>query len=189
MGCFVFGPQKSFGEREEGRGCDKQAQNQGRRFIQSVFSRHFLYAASRLIVVMKYKYTSFLSPNRSVKFTKRPMVEIELIGDGGSQKVLALLDSGADYSLFDYDLAVAAGIDLSKSRDDRLTGIGGETLGKRLDKVDIKVQDIVNAVKIPACFIKNFTAGALIGQEGFFDQYKIKFEKDHDTFEIIPVRK
>ncbi len=84
------------------------------------------------------------------------MVEIELIGDGGSQKVLALLDSGADYSLFDYDLAVAAGIDLSKSRDDRLTGIGGETLGKRLDKVDIKVQDIVNAVKIPACFYQEF---------------------------------
>lgn len=117
------------------------------------------------------------------------MVEIELIGNNGSQKVLALLDSGADYSLFDYDLAIAAGIDVASGQDDKLTGIGGETQGKRLDKINIKVQDINNAVKIPACFIKNFSAGALIGQEGFFDQYKIKFEKDHDSFEIVPVKK
>ena len=28
----------------------------------------------------------------------------------------------------------------------------------------------------------------LLGREGFFDRYRIKFEQDHDTFEITPAK-
>jgi len=44
-------------------------------------------------------------------------------------------------------------------------------------------------VEIPICFVESPTVSLLLGQEGFFDKYRIKFEKDHDTFEIIPVGK
>jgi hypothetical protein len=30
--------------------------------------------------------------------------------------------------------------------------------------------------------------GLLLGQEGFFDKYRIRFEKDYDNFEVIPVK-
>lgn len=42
------------------------------------------------------------------------------------------------------------------------------------------------SIKIPVCFVQSPTVGLLLGEEGFFDLYRIKFEKDHDTFEITP---
>lgn len=44
-------------------------------------------------------------------------------------------------------------------------------------------------IKITAGFIDSDSVNALLGQEGFFDNYRIKFEKDHDAFEIILAKK
>ena len=81
------------------------------------------------------------------------------------------------------------GIDLSNARSARFTGISGQIDGYRLEKIKIKVDGLNESVEIPVCFIKSPTVSLLLGQEGFFDQYRIRFEKDHDTFEITPVKK
>jgi len=44
-------------------------------------------------------------------------------------------------------------------------------------------------IKIPVGFINSDSVGLLLGQEGFFDNYRIKFERDHNVFEITPVKK
>lgn len=84
---------------------------------------------------MKYQYTVFLPSNPNEQWKRRPMLQIEIFGKKGSQKFNALVDSGADYSLF------------------------------------------------------NIQVAELLGQEGFFDQFRIKFEKDHNIFEVTPVKK
>lgn len=81
------------------------------------------------------------------------------------------------------------GIDLSKARPARFTGISGQIDGYRLEKIKIKVDGLNESIEIPACFIESPTVSLLLGQEGFFDQYRIRFEKDHDTFEITPAKK
>lgn len=137
---------------------------------------------------MKYRYISFFPPDRTLKFIRKPIVSIEVFGDKDSKNFDALIDSGADCSLFNIQVAEVLGIDLSNAKIVRFTGISGQIDGYRLEKIKIKVEGFNKFVKIPVCFVDSPTVGLLLGQEGFFDQHRIKFEKDHDTFEITSIK-
>ena len=58
-----------------------------------------------------------------------------------------------------------------------------------MEDVEIRAEGINKKIKIPVCFADSSSVGILLGQEGFFDKHRIKFEKDHDSFEITPVKK
>jgi|SRR3989344_450334 len=137
---------------------------------------------------MKYTYTSFYIENRP-KAIKRPMIEIEVFGSDDSKTFDALIDSGADVSLFNLEIAEALGIDLTNAKSANFIGIAGNVDGYRVDKTKIKVNGFSNTVEIPACFVDSPSVGILLGQDGFFDLHRIKFEKDHDTFEITSAKK
>ena len=136
---------------------------------------------------MKYKYTSFYPPDRSFKWIKRPMISIEIFGKKESKKFDALLDSGADCSMFNVEIAELLDINLSNAKPAKFTGISGQINGYRVEKVKIKVDCMTLPVEIPVCFVDSPTVSLLLGGEGFFDLHRIKFEKDHDTFEVIPI--
>jgi hypothetical protein len=138
---------------------------------------------------MKYRYTSFFPPDSTLKWIKRPMVQIEVSGPQNTKKFNALIDSGADYCLFNTEVAELVGLDLSKAKTRRLTGIGSIIEGFYLNDVEMRLEGIEKTIKIPVCFVKTPNVGLLLGQEGFFDKFRIRFEKDHDTFEIIPIKK
>lgn len=138
---------------------------------------------------MKYRYTSFFPPDKTLKWIKKSIISIEVFGPKDSKNFAALVDSGADCSLFNIQLAEVLGIDLSRARSARFIGISGQIEGYRLEKIKIKVEGMNESVEIPVCFVNSPTVSLLLGQEGFFDQYHIKFEKNHDIFEIIPVKK
>lgn len=138
---------------------------------------------------MKYDYTCFVPPDRSLKWIRRPIITIEIFGPNDSKEFDALIDSGADNALFNEEVADLLGIDLSKATPVKLTGISGQLDGRRLEDIKIKVKNFNEAVEIPVCFIKSATVGVLLGQEGFFDKYRIKFEKDHNSFEVNVVKK
>src|SRR3989344_3838390 len=138
---------------------------------------------------MKYKYTAFLPEFGQQKWTRRPMIEIEIFGRADNRKFNALIGSGADCSLFNIEVAKLLGFDLSQAKTRDFTGIVGATRCYILDKVEIKVEDFDRPVSIPVGFIERGNVGLLLGQDGFFDSYKIKFERDHDTFEITRVKK
>jgi len=139
---------------------------------------------------MKYQYTSVYNPDTKQKLKKRPIVEIELFGKKGTIKTLALIDSGADRSLFNIQFAREIGINLTNAKEEGFIGIGDiKPIQCCISEVEIKIEGIDNKIKITAGFISSDSVNALLGQEGFFDNYRIKFEKDHDVFEIIPVSK
>jgi len=138
---------------------------------------------------MKFKYSSFLPPKPYQRWIKRPIVQIEIYGPGGSQKFDALVDSGADCSLFNTQVTEIIGIDLSKAAAVTFMGInGGEGVSALfVESVEMRVNGIDGKVKIPVGFIDNDAVGLLLGQEGFFDKHRIKFEKDHGVFEVTRV--
>ena len=136
--------------------------------------------------LMKYQYTTYLPEGIRGKFIKRPMVEIEIMGPNGRHKQLALVDSGADYSIFSAEIAKYLGIDLERGRTSLVTGITGRTSVVMVD-VEVKIEHLDSSM-IPVGFIDSPHVGALLGQEGFFDGHRIKFEKDHNTFEVSRVR-
>lgn len=137
---------------------------------------------------MKYNYTSFYIENRP-RAIKRPMIPIEVFGPDESKKFNALIDSGADVSLFNLEIAEVLDIDLTNASSAKFTGIAGNVDGYRTDKVKIKVDGFGQAIEIPACFVDSPSVGILLGQDGFFDLHRIKFEKDHDTFEIASAKR
>lgn len=102
--------------------------------------------------------------------------------------MLALVDSGADVSVLNIGVAELLGIDLSRAERQRTIGISGmqETF---VSTIEMQVEKQDERIKIPVQFIDSQYVDALLGQEGFFDHYRIKFEKDHDTFEITPAKK
>ncbi|OHA02634.1 MAG: hypothetical protein A3J58_02795 [Candidatus Sungbacteria bacterium RIFCSPHIGHO2_02_FULL_52_23] len=115
------------------------------------------------------------------------MIEITIFGPNGTHKELALLDSGADRTLLNMEIAKYLEIDLSRALRGRMDGIVG---GTEAFTTELEVQaEHLGKIKIPVSFIETRNFGALLGEDGFFDLHKIRFEKDHNTFEINPVRK
>ena len=140
---------------------------------------------------MKYNYIVIYDPRNTMEPPRRvPLVDVELFGPKNSIKISgALIDSGADYSLFNIQYAKAIGIDLAKCKTKPFIGIGGlEQITVFMTNLDLKIEHL-EKINIPVGFIDSLSVNVLLGQIGFFDKNKIKFERDHFTFEVIPVKK
>jgi hypothetical protein len=85
-------------------------------------------------------------------------------------------------------IADALGIDRAACRPRSMMGISMQPTEGFIAQVMIRVQHHVEPITVPAVFIDT-DVPVLLGQEAFFDRYRIKFEKDHDTFEIVPAPK
>ncbi len=135
---------------------------------------------------MKYKYTVSINwGNPSLPATRHPLIDVELFGPTGSVKVLSLVDSGADYCIFNAKYAQVLGIDLSKCLKCFTRGVGGNTpIPTFRTELEMQAQH-TKKIKIPVDFIDSDSVNGLIGQVGFFDNYKIKFERVTNVFEII----
>jgi hypothetical protein len=135
---------------------------------------------------VKYKYkTTYGATDTSGRYTKRPVVEVELSHAGQSRKFLALIDSGADQITMPAAIAEVFGIDRASCRPHALMGISMERIAGFVGALDIRVERQAETFPAVVVFIDT-DVPVLLGQEAFFDRYRIKFEKDHDTFEITP---
>lgn len=138
---------------------------------------------------MKYKYSvsvNFVDPHKPA--FRRPMIKVSLFGSNGSVNALSLVDSGADNCLFSVEFAKILGIDLKKCERQQTTGVEGGKMDVFLTTVEIQAEHL-EKIKLPVGFIDSPSVTGLLGQEGFFDKHRIKFERDHNTFEIIPIQK
>ena len=137
---------------------------------------------------MKYPYTAVANPrNPQQAWHRRPIVTLEVCGPSASFKVTGLIDSGADTTLMDVSIATVLGINLTDANKHVTYGIDGKPHEIHETEVAIQV-DKLNQITIPVSFMENLPVPCLLGQEGFFDAYRIKFERDHKTFELVPVR-
>lgn len=139
---------------------------------------------------MKFKYTSTLTSDTKGHLLKRPVLKLELTTTGGRKIYpIGLVDSGADLTLVNIQYAKELGIDVSALKEKSMRGIDEGTVTTFLATFPIKPVELGEEIIVPACYVDSKNVDVLIGQEGFFDAYKIKFEKDHDTFEITRSKK
>ena len=135
---------------------------------------------------MKYRYSAVAGQtNVDGRYTKRPVVEIELWNASHHRKFLALIDSGADQIMMPAAIAEAFGIDRAASARRTLLGVSMVPIEGFVAYLTIHVEHQEDPFDAPVVFIDT-DIPILLGREGFFDQYRIKFEQDHDTFEISP---
>ena len=140
---------------------------------------------------MKFRYTSTLVPDTRGKMTKRPVLELELLNARGEfvRNGFALVDSGADTTMVNSRYASLLGVDLTHARTRAMAGIAKGGVPTQVASLRFRIKGSADAVEIPALYIDSENVDILLGQEVFFDTHKIKFEKDHDVFEITKVKK
>ena len=137
---------------------------------------------------MKFSYTSYFPALPQLKHNKRPELPIEVFFGERKIKITPVIDTGADYSLFNIEYAKDLVIDLNNALKLPVMGIGGMANESFLvPEIEIQIIGIDKKVKIPAAFIDSKSVDALLGQLGFFDYFKVVFEKYNNTFEVKPV--
>lgn len=134
---------------------------------------------------MKYKYlVTAAQTNIDGRTTKRPIVEVEISRGNQTRKFLALVDSGADQIHMPAAIADVFGIRDTCPRRSSM-GISMEGIEGFIGELTFRIKHQTDTFTAPVVFIDT-DLPVLLGREGFFDRYRIKFEQDHDTFEITP---
>lgn len=137
---------------------------------------------------MKFPYIKFPSSDPKRKWISRPYVPIKIIGQKGVWEGYGLIDSGADKSLLNTEIAEEIGFNLDENKLEKFSGIEGGNLEAKIAKIRLQIAGF-EEIKIVAGFVNSPTVGVILGQEGFFDEFRIKFERDDGTFEITLVRR
>jgi hypothetical protein len=109
---------------------------------------------------------------------------VVLAGSALSAPVLALVDSGADVSMFHLDIAVRLGIDLSSCRTSAAVGVGGRTT---TDVCDVELE--IEGQRFPA--EERFATGspattALLGRHDVFERFRFCFDQRARQLVILP---
>lgn len=111
------------------------------------------------------------------RFNFFPLVDIVSSCNKKSIHTTALVDSGATYSVFRPEFAKYLDIELEQGKKIYLEGIGGRILGY-LHTIDLNLYQDKDKHKIKIVFSPELKISFnLIGQDNFFDLYKIIFER------------
>lgn len=136
---------------------------------------------------MRFDYTRALANT-----PPRPYLDIILRnGFATTPKLMALVDSGANYSIFPMEIARELNLDLTQAAVWRFSGTTGETQEVRLASVSLAIlmeNDVDHAFEFHAscafCDTFKFAGGLLLGQNGFFSRFRTTFRQPENCFDI-----
>jgi hypothetical protein len=114
---------------------------------------------------------------------KRPMLQVTLLKGAKRQQVVCLVDSGADECLFHASIGRSLGIDIESGRPRNFGGIGG-IIEAYTHPIEIRLQDFEKGFEIEAGFTESDDVYAILGQAGFFENFKICFERNRWKIEV-----
>jgi Aspartyl protease len=135
---------------------------------------------------MKYRYTSPIPGADPASKRRVPLVKATLLSqDNKRVTVLAMVDSGADICVFNLGYAVALGIDLRTCEQVVVSGVEGVARDCYKTTIDLGVEGLPK-ITVAVLFIDSSGVDGLLGQEGFFDQHIVTFNRHNDSFEVVP---
>jgi len=97
-----------------------------------------------------------------------------------------MIDSGADYCVFNISFGDALKIDFTKIRPEIIRGVNNIPTDIYYEDVELIIRS--NSIKIRCGFLKDLKINVL-GQDGIFDKYKVNFFYNDKYFEMIPSSK
>jgi hypothetical protein len=133
---------------------------------------------------MKYPYQNEIDhTNPQLPWTSRPIVKVRLSLDDRHQDFLALIDSGADITLFHASVAKLLGI-TTFERVGIVSGISGEEMPLHYGRVTLQLEGAGKIANVEVGFVDSPGVGALLGQSGFFEHFRICFDRRNEQIEI-----
>ena len=103
------------------------------------------------------------SLNPSAPWVSRPFIPVTLSSSDRQVTVYALVDSGADITLFHSSLAKGLGIDLEAGRQSRAYGISGRDIDVYFHRVKLQVAGMTESIELEAGFTDSPRVAALLG--------------------------
>ncbi len=136
---------------------------------------------------MQFRYDIRYAGDRFEMVPRIPVV-FRNAKNGRELPIFCLIDSGASEILINTEIAQALGIDVERGEPRIYGGIGGTVTGYQHT---IKMQVMGDKKEfIVICGVLPLPAyDGLLGQRGFFDNYKVVFEKYKKRFEVTAQRK
>lgn len=129
---------------------------------------------------MKFRYKKY-GPG-----VLRPVIPIEIIHNNLAVPYEVLVDSGSDFCIFDAQIADILSIEIESGQRNEVAGITGASAPVYFHDVKIKVGGW--PFNIRAGFLREigrFGYG-VVGQNGFFDIFIVKFDFIKETVEFKP---
>lgn len=127
---------------------------------------------------MKFKYKKYGAG------ILRPVIPVEIVYQNRSLRYEVLVDSGADFCIFDSQIGGLLGIDIWNGDRQEVGGITGTVEPYYVHPVTIKVGGWsfdINAGFLPS--IARIGYG-VVGQKGFFDIFIVKFDLLKEEIEL-----
>jgi len=126
---------------------------------------------------MKFKYKKYGS-------ILRPVIPVRIEHKDRFVNYEALVDSGADFCIFDAQMGEILGIDVMNGEEKKVFGITGVAENYYVHEVTIKVGGWpyrVEAGFLPAIARMGY---GVLGQKGFFDMFVVKFDLSKEEIEL-----
>lgn len=137
---------------------------------------------------MKFRYHKLLLPQRSDFFGSsllKPIIPIEIEVNNNKVVYAALIDSGADFCIFDAEVGEYLGLDIKSGRREAFGGIqergGAEAF---LHKMNIGVGGYKYEATVGFSYDIAKHGFGILGQKGFFDMFSIKFDLAKEDIEL-----
>jgi hypothetical protein len=134
---------------------------------------------------MRYKYQKYRSKEDPTLVLLRPVISVRLRYKDTLVHVLALIDSGADCCYFHESIGRILGIDVRSGREDTVKSLSSQPIPVYVHTVQLILQD-EPTIDLEVGFIESdlLADGGLLGQQGFFDEFDVRFQRWQDSIDI-----
>jgi hypothetical protein len=102
----------------------------------------------------------------------RPLIPVTLSTGRKSARLLALIDSGADNTIFNMQVAAMLGLRLGNAPADSFCGTSGHEQTARYRRLAIRVGAVSYRAMVGFAELQ-FDVAGILGQDGFFDRFAV----------------
>lgn len=138
---------------------------------------------------MKFKYIKAPLKQKSPIFGShilKPIIPIELKHKEIHTRYAILIDSGADFCIFDAWLAEYLGIKLENSKFVIFSGVSGSPAKAFFAPVEINVGGWKFKAEVSFSYEISPRGYGILGQKGFFEYFTVKFDLKKEEIELKP---
>ena len=137
---------------------------------------------------MKFRYKKFLLPEKSDFFGTsilKPIIPVEIFYKEKSVKYSALIDSGADFCIFDAEIGEYLGIDIKSGEKERFGGIQERQPSTAfIHKLVLNIGGWNYQTTIGFSYEIARHGFGILGQRGFFNLFKVGFDLAKEEIEL-----
>ncbi|MDP3052097.1 MAG: hypothetical protein Q8N42_01170 [bacterium] len=136
---------------------------------------------------MQFYYKKFrLADGNEIQ---KPIIPIGLLFNGKSIKYEALVDSGADFNIFNAEIGEILGIDICSGEKMEFGGIAGNPFEVYLHNLTLEIGGWCYEIVAGFSYKISPYGFGILGQKGFFNLFRVKFLYSKGIIEVVPEAK